>query len=292
MVVNAKWEQDEVPQNIPVYNIEIPITGTELTVQVRGDQHIGLKCVDINEMTSVYKREQDKYRGSMFVIDTGDMIENGLKNSVGHNYDIGIPDPSDQLALAIEMQIECDKHLYGEKAYEEMKAVSRMSHKHTRRLGLLGNHEYRTRKETGIWLNNQLFDNKGVLDAGIQCLVNLTAVNKQLGLKRKVTLYCAHRLTNSSTSINWSSIYKNFQSKKSQLDADIFVCGHYHRGYVISDHKYDAKGKKKKLLYVTNPSPADRTEYAHWNAYAPSGAGYYTNFFIPLTSELEPYGII
>ncbi len=45
----GQWEQEEIPFDIPVYNVEFPITGSELVLQVRGDQHVGLNCIDLED---------------------------------------------------------------------------------------------------------------------------------------------------------------------------------------------------------------------------------------------------
>lgn len=283
------WEQDEAPLNIPVYNIRQIITHPFLTLHVRGDQHLGVAGIDVEEMVEVLKREQDQHRGHIFVVDTGDYIENSLKGSIGHNYDVSIPDPDKQLALALHTQETLDKHLYGESEYKAMKPVTRRSYKHARRVGLLGNHEYRSRRTSGIWLNKQLFAGKGVLDGGIHCIINLELVNKKLKLKRVYRVYMAHRLTSSSESISYATILKNFAKKKGDVDADIYVVGHYHKRFIQSDVKYDANGRKKRVMYVVNPSPVGQSEYAIWNLYSPVQSAYYANLYLPIDPTMQPW---
>ena len=286
------WEQTEIPQNIPVFNVEIPITRSFLTLQVRGDQHIGVKGIDIEDMKTVLKREQDQHRGHLFVIDTGDWIENPLKRSIGHNYDIEIPDPDDQIRVALEIQEDLDRHLYGESTYNKMKSCSKTSHKHARRAGFLGNHEYRSRKESGMWLNKVLYAGKGVLDAGIHGLIKIKLVNKKLRLQRTYTVYAAHRFTNSSETISASTILRNFQKKKADVQADVYVYGHIHRRFTMPDVRFDKDGKKHKVLYVVNPSPVGQLEYATWNMYSPVQSSHYNNVYLPIERGREPWGTI
>jgi len=285
------WEQSEITSDIPVYNVEFPITGSELVLQVRGDQHIGLNCIDLEEMEAEYLASQREYKDNMFVIDTGDFIENGLKTSIGHNYDLGIPDPDEQMIRAKALQIRLDKDLYGS-SYNKMKPITRRTTKHARRIGLLGNHEYRSRKEAGVWLNKELYGMKGVIDGGIRCILNLTVVNKQLKMRKTYTIHMAHRLTNSSAGISHTTMIKNFKATQAKIPCDIYACGHYHRRCLIADHRYDIKGKKHKVMYISNPSPADATEYGTWGLYSPTGAGYYTNMYLPVDPNKFAYGMI
>jgi hypothetical protein len=284
------WEQTEVPGNIPIYNIEFPITGTELCLNVRGDQHIGLACVDVDEVVRVLMHEQNKYKDNMFVLDTGDLTENALKSSVGHNYDMLLNDPEKQIKAALAMQDKLDRNLYGEALFNRMPACTRTRTKHARRLGVLGNHEYRTRKESGIWLNKRLYGGKGVIDGGVQCIINLKIMNKKLKMSKTYRIYIAHRLTNSAAGIKMETMMANFRKKKADIPADIYVCGHYHRRFINPDYKYDTKGQKQKVLYVSNPSPADVTEYGLWGLYSPAGAGYHINVFLPIDPNEHAWG--
>jgi hypothetical protein len=292
MIHQRIWEQSEVPFDIPVYNVEVPIKGSFLTLNVRGDEHIGLNCINVDDMIEELIVCQEEAKGDIFAINTGDMIENALKKSIGHNYDIGIPDPDEQIDLAMRMQETLDRHLYGDKIYDQMKPCNRRNTKHAKRIGFIGNHEYRTRKESGVWLNKQLYSGKGVIDGGVHAIISLTIVNKQLKLKRNYKIYAAHRLTNSSGGITHSTMLKNFSKKKSDIQADIYVCGHYHRRFVGIDHRFTFDGKKKKVMYVSNPSPAHTTEYGTWGLYSPTGPGYYTNIYLPIDRHEEPWGDI
>ena len=99
-------------------------------------------------------------------------------------------------------------------------------------------------------------------------------------------------LTNSATSITHSTMIKNFQKTKGNIQCDIYACGHYHRRFLISDHRYDEKGKKQKVMFISNPSPAEATEYGTWGLYPPTGAGYYTNMYLPVDPNMYPYGYV
>ncbi len=287
------WEQTEVKENIPVYPVNITITKPELTFNIRGDQHIGLKCVNVPNMIAALKYEQTQHKDNIFVVDTGDIIENGLGSSIGHNYDVGVADPQEQIDEAIRVQNELDAHLYGD-SFDTIDPCTRSKTRHAKRFGVIGNHEYRTRKQAGIWLNKQLYGPqvKGVVDGGIHCIISLKITNPTLKLSKTYKIYLAHRLTNSSAGISHATLMKNFGKKMKDIDADIYVCGHYHHKFVGCDYKFGSDGKKKKVMFVCNPSPADVTEYGLWAQYSPIGGGFYTNIYLPIEKHKNAYGII
>ena len=70
---------------IPVYRITVPITKDELTLSISGDWHYGVRNVSKSEILRVAHKESDQHRGNIFRILTGDMMENALKSSEGHN---------------------------------------------------------------------------------------------------------------------------------------------------------------------------------------------------------------
>ena len=292
------WEQLEITGTIPIFKIHMELPGKE-TVAVlsnRGDQHIGLESANIELMKADYKTTQDKYRGRLFVIDTGDYIENALKTSIGHNYDIAIADPDEQKRIAIDMQEELDEHLYGKQQYYSMKFITLKNQKqarYARRIGFLGNHEYRTRRIGGCWLNRELYGGRGVIDGWIQAFIDIKITNPRLKKVSAKTyrIWAAHRLTNSAgTSV--ATLIKNFDKRKSLVNADIYVCGHYHRGFVVPSEKFSNDGKIKKVMYATNPSPAFPTEYAEWAMYTPIMSAYSNEIFLPIDKYDNAYSIV
>ncbi len=279
----AQWEHSEtISQNIPVFNIEMPITKDFVILNVRGDEHIGHKSLDIADMKSKLLAEQAKYKNHMFVVNTGDMIENILKASTGSLNELAIADPAKQVDAALELYDELDRDLYG-KAYDKLVPCTRTRTKQARRVGVIGNHEYRSRIFSGVWLNKQLYGIKGVIDGGIHCIINLKIINKKLKLSRVYRLYLTHRLSN-ATSISDTTLLNHFKDKKSMLDADVYITGHYHKDYAFSDTKYDAAGIVKKVLYVCNPSPING-EYAAMAMYNPIINGYFKNVRLPLNKD-------
>jgi len=276
----AQWEHSEtINQSIPVYNIEMPITTDYVILQVRGDEHIGHKSLNINDMKQILLKEQQKYKDHMFVVNTGDMIENILKTSTGSTNELSIADPAEQLTTALKLYEDLDKDLYGSN-YNTMQSCNRKNTKNARRIGVIGNHEYRSRIASGTWLNKQLYGGKGVVDGGIHCLVNLKLTNKSKKLSKTYRLYITHRLSNSTT-ISDSTLLNHFKEKKSLINADVYITGHYHRDFAFSDTRYDINGKVKKILYICNPSPIVG-EYATVGMFNPIINGYFKNVKLPI----------
>jgi hypothetical protein len=276
------WEQEYVTHDIPVHEINMQLVGsTEAILQVRGDEHYGLRGLDDELMVTVLKSEQKRNRKNMLVLNTGDCIENANKRSIGHGFDIQEPDPVIQIREMVRIYENIDKHLYASK-WRTMKSCKNRNPTHARKVGVIGNHEYRTRKDTGIWLNKELYGNKGTIDAGIHCLIHFTIWTKKPKIEKTYKIYLAHRLTNSAAGISPATMIKNFQKKKADIDADIYVCGHYHRRFVLPDIKFNSEGKRKKVLYACNPAPCLMAEYAEWALYSPSESGIFLNLQLPI----------
>jgi len=262
---------------IPIYKVTVPITSHELTISVRGDFHYGIDGIDMNEGIKTFKKEQNQYRNNMFVIYTGDLIENNLNSSVGHGYDIKIRDPHIQKEIVKDALINVSKNLYGD---VQFKKVSDKNQCYLA-AGVIGNHEYRSRKTAGQWLQKEIYEPAKILDMGMNGILELNIVNKRLNLSKVCKIFISHSPTTSSgTSIE--SIIRSCKRKKADVPADVYVYGHYHRRLIQSDTAYDENGNFKKVLYVVNPSPIHYVEYAQWAGYSHLGANWSCNFHIPL----------
>lgn len=278
-------------QKIQKYNITVPISTSELVVQVRGDQHYGVKGVDKDLMTKTLLEEQNQHKNNLFVIDTGDTIENHLTTSIGHGYDIEIKDPQEQIDHMREMFIDLNKHLYGEKEWENINFGNKKNLTNCLHVGVTGNHEYRTRKTAGIWPSKLIYNPSKTLDLGIDALINLKIVNKKIKKSKEYLLYIAHR-PKSSNSTSIERIITTCRVKKGDIPADIYVYGHFHKRIIFPDATYDKDGNFKKVLYVVNPSPINGIEYAQWYGFSPVASSLFTNFYLPIENHKDAYGIV
>jgi hypothetical protein len=268
---------------IPVHKITVPITGTELTLSVRGDYHYGVEGVDLNDMVQALKREQDQHRGNQFILYTGDMIENNLNSSIGHGYDLAIRDPHQQKIEMRDALIELQKHLHGlsfGKVTDEKGILS---------AGVIGNHEYRSRNTSGQWITEEMYTPAKILDLRMNGLIELTIVNVKLKISKVYKIFVSHRPNNANATAV-ESILRNCKKKKADIPADIYAFGHFHRRVIYPDGTYNENGEFKKVLYVVNPSPITYMEYADWSGYSPLASGWHVNVYLPLEKEKYPYG--
>lgn len=270
--------------SINIYNITVPITKSALTLRVCGDFHYGLRGVSKDELIRVLEREQDQHRGNQFIVYPGDIVENNLNNSVGHGYDIEIRDPAEQVKDMRNVLIRLQKHLYGRSQFGKLHTNDPVLS-----AGVVGNHEYRSRNSAGIWLQEQMYGPAKILDMRIQGLINLKIVNRKLHMEKTYRIYVSHRPNNSNaTSIEL--ILRSAKKKKADVQADVYVFGHYHRRLIHPDGAYDADGKFKKVLYVVNPAPIVYAEYADWAGFSPLSSAWYVNVYLPLDPQMYAWG--
>lgn len=277
--------------SVPVFQITVPITKPELTLNIGGDWHYGVRNVLRDELIRTANKESDQHRGNIFRILTGDLIENALKTSVGHNYDIAIPDPQDQKDEMKEILREIMEYQYGSTAYKRLH-IGR-SLKGVQAAGCCGNHEYRTRKQTGQWIDRDMYSSGKILSMGMQGILELIIVNKKLKMSKTYRVFVSHRPSSSNAS-SLAGIARAMLKKRADIPGcDLYVFGHFHKRFIMPDGHYDSKtGTFKKVLYVINPSPMYDVEYADVAGYSPLVTGYHVNIFLPIAETKFPYGIV
>jgi len=272
---------------LPLYKLKIELASANdpLVVQLRGDKHIGCRGVDVEIGNQILLKEQSRYKDRLLVFDSGDEVENNLQNSPGHGFDLVIKDPDVQIQMATESHKLLNQDLYG-KRFDELK-FSRSSYKDCRHFGVVGNHEYRSRKNAGVWINQQIYEPGKTLFVGIRALFKVEIFNKQSKLRKEYRIYLSHR-PGQSDAASEIGIFRACQRQKSDVMADLYLFGHFHKRRIIPDAVYDSNGKFKKVLYVVNPSPLVNMEYSEWAGYAPLRSGWFVNVFLPLIGD--PYG--
>ena len=271
--------------SLPVYKVTVPITGSQLTLSIRGDFHYGVKDVDICDMLKVLEREQDQHRGNQFIIYTGDLIENNLTSSVGHGYDLKIKDPHVQKTEMRDALVRLQKHLHG----KQFQKVDAFGNKGVLAAGVIGNHEYRSRNVSGQWIQADMYGPAKILDLGISGILELTIVNKHINISKSYRIFISHR-PSSGNATSIESIIRSAKKKKGDVPADIYVYGHFHRRIILPDGAYTPDGEFKKVLYIVNPSPITHLEYVDWGGFSPLSAGWYVNVYLPLEKDKFAYG--
>lgn len=275
---------------IPIYKITVPITGTELVLSTGGEFHYGVKGIDLETIKFILKQENTKYKGNIFRLWVGDLIENALKKSIGHNYDIEVPDPEIQKTNMTAALIEISKHMYGSN-FNKIKTTDSLDG--VLQVGCIGNHEYRTRKESGQWLDKEMYNPAKILSIGLNGILELTIINKKLKLSRVYKIYLSHR-PSSTSATSEDSIIRAIKKKRADVPGcDLYVFGHYHQRIIRPDGYIDSKtGLYKKALLVVAPSPMYGIEYADVAGYGTHLTGYNVHTYLPLDPIMNPYGIV
>jgi predicted phosphodiesterase len=275
---------------IPIYRIQMEVLSTEATLNIAGDFHYGMRGIETTDIV----KDLTKQKKDVFRIFTGDLVENSLKTSVGHNYDIAIPDPDDQKQGIISCLKKIMQYqLGGEKQWEKYTAPDTHNPTDAVAVGVGGNHEYRTRKLTGQWLDREIYSAAKILPLGIEGLIELTLVNSKINMKKMYRLYVSHAPGKTSAT-SMESIMRAFKKKQSTLPGiDIIIFGHFHKRFLQSDGYFDSTSDTfKKVMYVINPSPLCTVEYALEAGYPPIETGYSTEIYLPIDPNKQPYGII
>lgn len=279
--------------SIPVYNLTVPCSGDMLTLQLRGDQHYGLNSLTKEEIVETYIEQQNIHKDKLFVVELGDLLEMNLNSSVGHGYDVRIRDPQVQLDDMKEAYQTITKHLYGEEVWNKLKFTGpgkQKTFQFCKHVGVIGNHEYRARTTTGIWVNSILYDHVKILDLGIRGIINLKIENKKAKISKTYSIFISHR-PSAASSGQVSTITRNCQSMMSSAPyASIYLFGHYHRRMIWPHARYDKDGQCEKVLFAVCPSPIENTEYAEWAGYAPVESALYSNIYLPLDKNEQPWG--
>jgi len=278
--------------SVPVFQITIPITKSELTLNVGGDWHYGVRHVAKDELIRTAHKESDQHRDNIFRVLTGDLIENALKTSVGHNYDISIPDPQDQKEEMKEILRELMEYQYGKTIFNKLKLTDKKL-TGIRAAGVCGNHEYRSRKQSGQWIDRDMYSAGKILSMGMQGILELTLINKRTKLQKIYRIFVSHKPSGSNTS-SMAGLLRAMLKKRADIPGcDVYIFGHFHKRLITPDGHYDSStGTFKKVLYVVNPSPMYDVEYADVAGYSPLVTGYHVNIFLPLQENKFPYGIV
>jgi predicted phosphodiesterase len=226
----------ESSEKIPVIKIALPITGSEAVLDIGGDYHYGAsKSVTKENIVKALNDTADQYRGRIFRILTGDLIENQLKTSVGHNYDVLLADPAVQKQDMIDILTETNEYLYGKAIFSKLKIPKDATNlKNVLSVGVEGNHEYRTRKMAGQWISKEMHQAAKIVDMKFGGIVELTISNQKLKMEKTYRIYVSHRPSKTdATSIE--AISRAFKKKQSMFPGiDIIVFGHFHRRFICS----------------------------------------------------------
>lgn len=281
---------------IPVYNFTVYIKGDKLVLASTGDWHIGTRGVDEKEIVQDLCNLYDKHNGDVFYTLNGDLPENNTKDSPGHSFDIDEPDPDKQVNRVEWALKSLTEHIYSKNWESNIKLPKRLenakeiSHK---LVSIDGNHEFRSRRSTGIWLSKKYSDAAKIPWLGQRGIINLTIKNKKARLSKTYKIFLAHWPCK-TTSASIPTILRHFRNLQSEHPGvDVFICGHFHKKVLHPSGYFDSNTNRfRKILYVVNPSPISNVEYAETFNYPVINNGSYVNIFLPIEENKDPYGVV
>jgi hypothetical protein len=280
---------------IPVYNFVKYIKSDKLVICSSGDWHEGVRGVDIKEITNDLCEVNDKYDGDVFYTFNGDLNENNTEGSPGHHFDISEPDPDKQVERVEEALTAVTQHIYGI-SWNNLKLPKNLENSKELLLSAVsvdGNHEYRTRRSTGIWLSKKYSDVSKVAWLGQRAIINLEIRNKKAKLSKTYKIFLSHWPCKAQSGAI-PTILRNFRNLQSEHPGvDIFICGHYHKRLIHPSGYFDSSIKKfRKVLYVVNPSPMSNVEYSDQANFPAIQNNSYVEIFLPIENNKNPYGVV
>lgn len=232
----------------------ITVLGDWFNLYVFGDWHLGSADSDQKRIEDTAKFLSKKKSSEAGVILVGDLIENVLPGSKGTPFELSIPDPDKQAETACDY-IRSFSHLI---------------------LGSVeGNHELRSRKRTGQFVNKSMMEKIYGPDAknrylGLNGLIHLTFKNSKGKKLYTYTIYVTHGNGNSST---LSGKYMKIHSLRDMAKADIYVQGHLHCKLGMCDYINESNIIKKRA-FVCCSSYLFEASYAQEFGYRPTDFGF------------------
>ena len=170
-----------------------------------GDLHIGDRNLDKKLLKETIQRIQDD--PDCYCILLGDIVDNAIRTSIGDIYGADIPSPMDQLAEGVRI-------------FEPIK---------DKILGcVIGNHEERTARHTGIDITSLLCQQLGLADlySPTSALIWLQIHKQGETHKSTYSIYCSHGMGNGRKP---GSATNRMAEISEIIDCDCYLVGHTHK---------------------------------------------------------------
>lgn len=209
------------------------------------DVHIGHRCCDTDLFLKNLKFIKDN---EIVFADLGDLVENATRNSIG----AGIYEQEQIADAQIEMAL---------KLYEPLKDLIQVM--------LIGNHDLRTFKESGVNITKQMAKRLGTKYGGYGSF-QIIKVGNQI-----YKVYASHGGSSATTTGGKFNALKRIEDN---VEADVVICGHMHEPiYHARDiFKTDERGQvtKRTQYIVANGAYLNWWgSYGQIKAYSPGRKG-------------------
>lgn len=208
----------------------------EVEIVLLSDLHVGSEACDMDLIKRVidYIAEKDNRRCLLL----GDAIENGTKNSIGSGVYEQLMNPQDQIDLVVEL----------------LKPIA-----HKLDISISGNHEERSRVQSGLDAMKIISDQLGIEYAGYRAVVDYT-------INKNSYKFAIHHGKGGGGTL--ATIERRIKEMASVVeDCQVYAIGHFHRGFiaekeVVRVDSYNSKTRKEKVLHICNPSTMNTASYA------------------------------
>lgn len=221
------------------------------TLVALGDIHYGQEACDVEAVEETVDYLSKKDPKNYGVVLTGDLIENVIIGSKGSPFEMSEPDPDKQVDKVSELLTPIKKHIL---------------------MMCDGNHEDRTKKNTGISPSKCIARNLGCTYVGYHGILELTLQHKSH--KEVYDVYVEHGC--GSVPKNISSRIAKMESIQKQIDADIYIKGHVHHKNAVSKEVWKKRNGimvKRKVMFTSNGSYLMDPEYAIRSGFEPTTPG-------------------
>lgn len=233
---------------------DIVVTNEWYNLSLFGDWHLGNMDTDEEKVSDVSDFLGKKKKNEYGVILLGDLVENVVPGSKGNPFELKIPDPSNQSSRAAGYI----------KKFKNLVLAS-----------VEGNHELRTRKRTGQFLNQAILEKVYGEDVakniyfGYNGMLILQFKNSKGKNLAKYRIFVTHGNGNAtSVSGKLGKIY----TLRDRADADIYVQGHLHLKLGMCDYIMKENVLRKRV-FASCSSYLIEASYAQEAGYKPTDYG-------------------
>jgi predicted phosphodiesterase len=239
-------------RRVEILCFDFPSEWEQLELFPLNDLHIGDPKTDEALFKRFVRYVQDA--PNRFLVGIGDLMNNGIKNSVSNTYNETMSPRDQRKWLAHELQPIKDRIL----------------------LFIDGNHEYRSKKEVDLSQTEELADSLGVRYLEDEAALKISVGHKRNQKPCAYTVYVTHGATGGKYP---GAAVNNLQMLALTLEnCDIVIVGHSHKklGYRFRSRRFDPRNNRLEQvdkLCVVASAWQDFGGYAARKMYVPGAKG-------------------
>ena len=241
-------------EKLPIIRKTISTGIDFFTLVALGDIHYGQEACDVEAVKETVAYLAKKDPKNYGVVLTGDLIENVIIGSKGSPFEMTEADPEKQIEQVSEILAPIKKHIL---------------------MMCDGNHEDRTRKNTGMSPSKSIARNLDCHNVyvGYHGILELTLQHNK-NHKETYDVYVEHGC--GSVPKNISARVTKMETIQKQIDADVYIKGHVHHKNAVAKEVWKKRNGvmvKRKVMFTSNGSYLMDPEYAIRSGFEPTTPG-------------------